>query len=893
MRLSPGTRLGPYEILSALGAGGMGVVYRALDTNLNRPVAIKFLSDEFADPAARRRFQREAQTASSLNHPHILTVHDAGEFEGRQYLVTEFVDGGTLRDWARESQHGWRQAIELLTGVADGLAAAHHAGILHRDIKPENILVTKSGYAKLADFGLAKLHEDATSNDATRAVTETRTRRGIILGTVAYMSPEQSSGQPLDARSDIFSFGVVLYEVLAGQRPFSGASDVEVLAAIIHRPAAPLPDGVPLPLRMVVEKALEKDPADRFQSMRDMVVDLRRVVRQSADAPPALASTSRSPRARRRLAVAALVVLLAAGGALLVSHFRQPPGPARSQYTQLTNFADSATSPALSPDGRILTFIRGTSTLFGPGQIYVKLLPDGEPVQLTRDGLNKMGPKFSPDGARIAYSTVAEGGATLDTWIVPVLGGQPRLLMTNAEGLRWIHEPNTAAAGPPRVVFSQMTGQGYRMSIVSSTESRTGQRNVYVPPDASGMAHRSALSPDREQVLVVEMGNNQGNKQGGYGWLPCRLAPFDGSSPGKRVGPAPAQCTDAAWSPDGQWMYFSANTGGGFHVWRQRFPDGTPEQVTFGVTEEEGIEFAPDGRSFVTSIGASQSTVWMHDSRGDRQMTSEGYAFLPSVSPDGRKLHYLVRGGGARNSATGGLWAADLESGQRQRLLPDFQMQHYSISADGQRVLFVAWDDAGRTPVWLAALNGRTAPQQLTTMDGWVAFFGAPGEVVIAGEGDFLYRVKDDGTELQKMLPTPNLAPFAVSPDGRWISAEAANQYGDSMIYPAGGGAPTLICRGCSEPQGIDIVPPRFSWTPDGRFVYLKFANSLYAVPLQPGQMLPPIPASGFPSKDAVAALPGARLISEESGVFPGPNPSVYAFTKVSTQRNIYRVPVP
>ena len=370
-------------VQAPLGTGGMGVVYRALDTNLNRPVAIKFLSDELANPAARRRFQREAQTASSLNHPHILTVHDAGEFEGRQYLVTELVDGGTLRDWTRGAKRGWRQTIELLTGVADGLAAAHQAGILHRDIKPENILITKSGYAKLADFGLAKLHEGATSDEAP-TMTDMRTRPGVIVGTAAYMSPEQAVGQLLDARSDIFSFGVVLYEGLAGRRPFTGASDLDVLHAVVHRAAEPLPEAVPLPLRMVVEKALEKDPADRFQSMREMVVDLRRVLRQSTEAPPALATLPRSKRAPGWLAAAAaLVAILAAAGALFVSRFRQPADPARQQYSQLTNFADSATSPALSPDGRMLAFIRGVSTIAGPGQIYVKLLPDGEPVQLT------------------------------------------------------------------------------------------------------------------------------------------------------------------------------------------------------------------------------------------------------------------------------------------------------------------------------------------------------------------------------------------------------------------------------------------------------------------------------------------------------------------------------
>jgi hypothetical protein len=423
------------------------------------------------------------------------------------------------------------------------------------------------------------------------------------------------------------------------------------------------------------------------------------------------------------------------------------------------------------------------------------------------------------------------------------------------------------------------------MSIVSSTESRTQQRNVYMPP-VEGMAHRSYISPDGKSVIVIEMDS--------HSWLPCRLVPFDGSSSGKPVGPTPAQCTDAAWSPDGKWMYFSAYTGSGVHTWRQRFPDGIPEQVTYGVTDEEGIHLAPDGLSFVTSIGGSQSTVWVHDSRGDRQMTSEGWGFLPTLSPDAKKVYYLVRSGGVRNWISGALWVADLESGQRQRLLPDFLMQHYSISADGQRVVFCAVDETGRTPVWLASLNGRTPPQRLTTIDSGAAFFGAPGEVVFGSQQKddiFIYRIKEDGTELQKKIPTPMLIPFGVSPDGQWVSAQTPNQAGDSTVYPAGGASPTLICADCSQPQGPDMMTLPLSWAPDGKFVYLKFKNSTYAIPLQPGRFLPPIPSNGFQSKEAVAALPGARLVSEET-VFPGPNPSIYTFTKVTTQRNIYRVPV-
>jgi serine/threonine protein kinase len=207
MRIAPGERLGPYVIESELGAGGMGQVFRTRDTRLQRSVAIKVLSSEIADPMARRRFEREAIAASALNHPHIVTVHEAGETDGHPYLVTEVVDGGTLKDWAASARPTWRQVAELLTGVADGLSTAHSAGILHRDVKPQNILVTTSGYAKLADFGLATLAgEDAVDGDAA-TVTNLRTHPGIVIGTPAYMSPEQVRGERLGARSDIFSFG--------------------------------------------------------------------------------------------------------------------------------------------------------------------------------------------------------------------------------------------------------------------------------------------------------------------------------------------------------------------------------------------------------------------------------------------------------------------------------------------------------------------------------------------------------------------------------------------------------------------------------------------------------------------------------------------------------------
>jgi eukaryotic-like serine/threonine-protein kinase len=308
-----------------------------------------------------------------------------------------------------------------------------------------------------------------------------------------------------------------------------------------------------------------------------------------------------------------------------------------------------------------------------------------------------MNPVFSPDGARVAYTTVDRG--SWDTWVIPIPGGVPQRLLSNASGLSWIADH--------RVMFSEI-GPGMYMRIVTASESRTEQRDVYRPPPTElSMAHRSLLSPDRKSVLVTEMDPR--------GWMPCRLAPFESSSAGKQVGPVPGQCTSAAWSPDGRWMYFSADAGRGFHIWRQRFPSGDPEQITFGAAEEEGIAVAPYGRSVITSVGSEQSTVWLHDPAGDRQISSESYASMPAVSPDGSTVYYLVRSGSSRAFVAGELWAADVSSPRRERLFPGFLITQYDISPDGKRVAFAVREAAEKSSLWLARLDSRSSPRQLTS----------------------------------------------------------------------------------------------------------------------------------------------------------------------------------
>jgi eukaryotic-like serine/threonine-protein kinase len=547
----------------------------------------------------------------------------------------------------------------------------------------------------------------------------------------------------------------------------------------------------------------------------------------------------------------------------------------RSQWVQLTNLPDSATSPALSPDGRMLAFIRGSSSFWGSGQIYVKILPDAQPVQLTHDRSPKMGPVFSPDGARIAYTTV-DGQFNWDTWVVPVLGGESQLMLRNASGLTW--------TGPRQVMFSEIKQVPY-MGIVAAEESRIGQRNVYLPADEHAMAHRSFLSPDGKWVLLVEMDHD-------HVWEPCRLIPMDGSSLGRKVGPPAAACTFAAWSPDGKWMYFNSNRGGvGNHIWRQRFPDGSPEQVTSGPTEEEGIAMAPDGRSFVTAVTLSNVSIWVHDASGDRPISLEGNSADPKFTPDGGKLCYrIVKQTPDERRFMGGepgeVWVTDLKSGRSESLAPGFQSLDYDISADGRQVVMEAADSEGKPQLWVAPFDRQSPPRQIPNVQGRTPRFVPSGEIFFRSAG-FTYSVRPDGTGLRKALSQQTLLLFGVSADGRWITAWGAvsGNQAARRAFPLGGGAP--VPTGSIE----------MHWSPDGRFLSLSGGPVIprgrsYIVPLPPGQVFPKIPAGGFHSEQEVASLPGARRINEAE-VVPGTPPDLYAFYRGTAQRNLYRIPIP
>jgi eukaryotic-like serine/threonine-protein kinase len=859
--VSVGEQLGPYRIEHEIGQGGMGTVYRATDTRLGRSVAIKISRSLFDE-----RSQREARAISSLNHPHICTLHDVGP----NYLVMEFIEGSTLAAEIKKGPLAPVTAARYGAQIAGALAEAHLLGMVHRDLKPPNIMLTRHG-VKVLDFGLAKMLATTTG------ITET----GAVMGTPAYMAPEQVERREPTAATDLFALGLVLFEMSVGRLPFPGASLGQMLSSGAQA-TLPAPShersGVPPALDALVSKLLEKDPARRPPSAAEVAGELSSIAERLA-APPA-----RSPFRAAFVAIPAIALIFGLGLWLTLRSKQpanRPPIPDPGSFTPLTSFTDSATGPVLSPDGRMLAFFRSPISFLTPDQIWVKLLPDGEPVQVTHASGGKYGIAFSPDGARIAYSVLRIGPNPFQTYTVSPLGGDPQLFLQNAAGLTWLDNG--------RLLFSQVQGKGVHMGVVTSKADGSDLREVYLPAHDRGMAHYSYLSPDGKWVLMVEMIDH---------WIPCRVVPFSGGSPGRQVGPAGALCSAAAWSPDGKWMYLAARVAGRSHLWRQRFPDGRPEQITFGSNEEDGIAMAPDGRSLITSISTPQGAVWIHDVHGDRALSTAGFAdlALPVFSRDGKRVYYLLRRDSPESPAE--LWRADLASGKSEVLVPGVSMSQYDVSPDEKEVVFSHQSTGQPSELWISALDRSAPPHRISANGESYPYFGPHGEVLFLlteGKAFYLGAMQRDGTGPRKAFPDQIVEINGISADRRYIEVGGILPGPPSLAsrpelaVPLDGGVPRPLCY-C--PEGI-------GWSPNGRYLYVQIApptsegdpGKTAAIPVPPGQTLPPLPENAVHNPSEWAKVPGVKIVNQ-GRIAPGPDPSTYAYVKFTGHANLYRIPL-
>ncbi|MGI8898223.1 MAG: protein kinase domain-containing protein, partial [Pyrinomonadaceae bacterium] len=597
----PSTRLGRYEIRSQLGAGGMGEVFLAWDTELERTVALKMLpADVASDQLRMGRFVQEARAASALNHPNILTIYEIGQTDSARFIATEFIDGETLRQHMKSVKLKPREVLEITLQVAGALGVAHEAGIIHRDIKPENVMLRRDGIVKVLDFGLAKLTEQQVSSVDTQAPTRTffKTAPGVVMGTVAYMSPEQARGLTVDARTDIWSLGVVLYEQLAGRMPFEGTTIADIMVSILEREPPPLshyaPEA-PAELQRIISKALRKDCEERYQTVKDLLLDLKDLKQElefaaklERSTPPDLSKGATDTRSSDQpvvtatlrplivwLASALLIGLIVSAGYYFWSKRTRQTAPptspiAPSHQRLISTFPGSHTAASFSPDGSRIAFI---SEAKGVPQVWIKSLSEGDPIQITFDEDPASRARWSPAGDEILYVRRPPGKASI--YSVSPAGGTPRKII---EGGR---NPNWSGEGK-RLVFER------DYDVWTANRDGSDQRRIDgVPPTDFLAADRMpAFSPDGSEIALFQ---NEKGPIGDYWIVPvsggeARRLTFD-----TIFGGAPA------WTPDGRFIIFPSQRAGSMTLWRVPVTGGQSEPVLMSAGEDTEPEISRDG----------------------------------------------------------------------------------------------------------------------------------------------------------------------------------------------------------------------------------------------------------------------------------------------------------
>ncbi|HEY3204638.1 MAG TPA: protein kinase [Thermoanaerobaculia bacterium] len=785
MSTSSGTRLGPYEILAPLGAGGMGEVYRARDARLKRDVAVKVLPALYSeDPERLRRFEQEAQAASALNHPNILSIYDIGTHDGAPYIVSELLEGETLRARLAGGAFMPRRAIGHGLQIAQGLAAAHEKGIVHRDLKPENIFVTSDGRVKILDFGLAKLTQPETrATSQTNLPTATPgTEPGVVLGTMGYMSPEQVRGKAADARSDIFSFGAILYEMLSGRRAFHGDTAADTISAILTRDPPDLSETnrrIPESLDRIVRHCLEKSPEARFHSASDIAFDLEAISGSSLAVQTPAAAVPWRRRAARVLPWLALplaVLAFWAGRRSLATRPASSAGLRFAEFRQLTFQPGQEDFPALSPDGASLLYV---SSAAGNPDIYLQRVGGQNPINLTKDSpVADTQPAFSPSGDLIAFRSERDGGGI---FIMGATGENVRRLTDFGFNPAWSPDGKQLALNS-ETVSHPFARIGYADLWV--VDSATGGKRLIVPgrwraERGGGDATQPSWSPHGYRIAYWGL-------RGETGWRDVFTIPAGGGQP---VDVTNDVATDwnPVWSPDGRYLYFGSDRGGSLNLWRVAIDEKTgrtlapPEPVLLPATYVGHFSFARDGRHLAYRTQEATGNLFRieFDSRAEKLASSPARVLQSSmvilnvdVSPDGQWLAFrpgfgqedifLVRSDG---------------TGLRHLTDDPYRDRGPKFAPDGKRIAFYS-NRSGRYDIWSIHLDGSgLSPITKNAAHGaWFPNWSPDGTRIAFPDGVNTYVFRpgaSPGEGSIEPLPLPPgggwMQTFGWSPDGRLL----------------------------------------------------------------------------------------------------------------------------